>query len=532
MAVGAIALAKKEAIVTKLESIEELAGMDVLCADKTGTITKNELTVAEIEEFGGFSEVDVLILAMLSSRKEDRDPIDGAIFQKAEDSKIEISTNDFQVLNYTPFDPVSKRTESLVSDPKGSEFRVTKGAPQVILRLANLDGVTLDEANKFVASFALKGFRSLAVARSVSGGEMKLAGLIGLYDPPREDSRETISSAEEMGVGVKMITGDHLAIAGEISHEVGMGSRVIRASDLNIASKEATIEETDVFAEVLPENKYQIVETLQKSGHIVGMTGDGVNDAPALKKADAGIAVSGATDAARSAADLVLTKAGLSVIIDAIKQSRAIFERMNSYAIYRIAETLRVLLFLSLAIIIFKIYPLTAPMLVILALLNDIPIMMIAYDNTSFQKKPVNWNMRRVLEISSVLGVMGLFSSFLILLIGLYILHLDFQTLQTFMFLKMAVAGHMTIYLARTTEHHFWHRPLPSSRLFLAAEITQIAATLFAASGLLMAPLSWGLVALIWGYALVFFVLVDYVKIGFVRLITTHSVNKYDHQDV
>ena len=520
MAVGAIALSKKEAIVTKLESIEEIAGMDILCADKTGTITKNELSVAEVKPFGGFSKDDILLLAVLASRKEDMDPIDGAIFHKVDGSQVAKTASEFRVLKYTPFDPVSKRTEAVVSDSKSNKITITKGAPQVILSLCNPDPTALQEANRVVESFAAKGFRALGAARSDSKGKMSFAGLIGLYDPPRDDSKETIASARELGISVKMITGDHLAIAGEISGEVGIGKKVIRASDLGeVSTKASEIEGVDAFAEVLPEHKYRIVETLQGHGHIVGMTGDGVNDAPALKKADAGIAVSGATDAARSAADIVLTKSGLSVIIDAMRQSRKIFERMNSYAIYRIAETLRVLLFLSLSIIIFSLYPLTAPMLVILALLNDIPIMMIAYDNARVQKRPVSWNMRKVLTVSSILGLMGVLESFMIFIVALNVFHLGYETLQTFMFLKLAVAGHMTIYLARTPEHHFWNRPLPASRLFLAAEITQIAATLFAASGLLMAPLSWGLVAFIWGYALAFFVIEDYAKIGIVRFL-------------
>jgi len=254
------------------------------------------------------------------------------------------------------------------------------------------------------------------------------------------------------------------------------------------------------------------------------MTGDGVNDAPALKKSDAGIAVSGATDAAKSAADIVFTKPGLSTIVDALKESRKIFQRMNNYAIYRIAETIRVLLLVTLSILIFTFYPVTAIMIVILAMLNDIPIMMIAYDNVKVQEKPVRWNMREVLSIATLLGTTGLFFSFGLFLIGLQVLHLDQATLQTLIFLKLAVAGHMTIYLARTGQHHFWTRPYPALSLLLTAEITQVAGTFIAVYGIVMAPIGWTLAGLIWGYALIEFVVTDFIKIYIFKLINHKEV--------
>lgn len=516
MAVGALTLAKKEAIVTKLESIEEMAGVDILCADKTGTITKNQITVAEIKTFSNFSENDALSFAVLSSRKEDQDPIETAIFQKASENKIDVSN--YEVISYKPFDPTSKRTEATVSD-KNRKLFLTKGAPQIVLSLVKNKSVSA-EVEDTVEVFASKGYRSLAVAEGEAGKELKLVALIALYDPPREDSKETISMAREMGVNVKMITGDHVAIAREICKEVGIGDKVIQAASLqNISNQESEIEEADAFSELFPEHKYQIVETLQNKGHIVGMTGDGVNDAPALKKADAGIAVSGATDAARSAADIVLTSSGLSVIIDAIKQSRMIFKRMNSYAIYRIAETIRVLIFLAFSIIIFNIYPITAVMLVVLALLNDIPIMMIAYDNARAKGKPASWKMRRVLILSSILGLIGVISSFLLLVVGIEVFHLDFSVLQSFIFLKLAVAGHLTIYLTRTEDKPFWTKPFPSLKLFSTLEATQIIATIIVVLGLLMTPLSLDLVLFVWVYALAFFFVTDLLKVKISKMI-------------
>jgi H+-transporting ATPase len=518
MAVGAEALAAKDAIVTKLETIEEAAGMDVLCVDKTGTITKNEISVAAIKSFGGFSEEEVVLFAGIASRREDNDPLEAAIFAEIDGRKMSDMLGRYRVTKYTPFDPVSKRTEAagLNTKEKASMIAI-KGAPQVVRSLVVSGSRDLAGMDRAVAAFATKGYRTIAVAEGASRTRLKLVGLIALYDPPREDSKKTIAAARAMGIDVKMVTGDHIAIAREMCREVGIGDRVVPARTLQAGSGHDLVERTDAFAEVFPEQKYDIVDMLQKRGHIVGMTGDGVNDSPALKQAEVGIAVSGATDAARAAADIVLTMPGLSVIIEAVAQSRKIFERMNSYAVYRIAETIRVLLLISLAIIFFNFYPLTVLMLVLLALLNDIPIMMIAYDNARVQDGPLRWNMKEVLNLSTFLGGMGVVSSFLLLGMGVYVFHLDAQTLQALMFLKLAVAGHMTIYLSRTGKDHFWKRPLPAGRMFFTIEITQIIATGFVASGILLAPLSWTLILLVWGYALAFFVLNDFAKVAFMK---------------
>jgi H+-transporting ATPase len=521
MAVGAIALAKKEAIVSKLVSIEEMAGVDILFSDKTGTITKNELTVGDARSLNAFKDDDVILLGVLASKEENHDPIDDAIIAKAKSLKAVAETLfHYKTISFRPFDPVSKRTEAMVENGNGSRFKVTKGAPQVILSLVADKDTVSEIVDKQVDEFAEKGHRALGVAKTDNQGNWQFVGLLGLYDPPREDSAETIRAAQSMGVNVKMVTGDHIAIAKEISHEVNLGTNVMLASSfLDASDSEAVhiVENADGFAEVFPEHKYRIVELLQKKDHIVGMTGDGVNDAPALKKADAGIAVSGAVDAAKSAADVVLTKSGLSIIIDAIKESRKIFERMNNYAIYRMAETIRVLLFLTLAILVFDFYPVTAVMLVILAILNDLPIMTIAFDNAKIREKPVGWNMNRVLTVAAILGVMGVFSSFLLFWIGMNVFLLDSATLQTFIFLKLAVAGHMTIYLARTGDNHFWVRPLPGRALFFTAEATQLAGTFFAAYGILMKPIGWALAGFIWGFAMVFFVVNNFVKVYFYR---------------
>ncbi len=519
MAVGAIALAKKEAIVSRLVAIEEMAGMDILCADKTGTITKNQLSIAEVKPFERFKEDDVLLIATLASREEDQDPIDNAVIDKFKTKKELVEKRGtYKVPEFKPFDPVIKRTEATVTDPDGKKYNVSKGAPQAILALVKNKDIE-SKVNETVDDFAKKGHRPLGVAKTDEQGKWQYIGLLGISDSPREDSAEVIKTAQSMGVDVKMVTGDHIAIAKNIAAQVHMGTNILTSSAfMDKPDKEAaeSVEKADGFAEVFPEHKYRIVDLLQKKDHIVGMTGDGVNDAPALKKADAGIAVAGATDAAKSAAAIVLTKPGLSVIIDAIKTSHKIFRRMNSYATYRIAETIRVLFFLTLSIIIFNFYPLTAVMIVILSLLNDLPIMTIAYDNTKPLKRPTGWEMHKVLTIATVLGIIGVVSSFSLFFVADQVLHLPRPTIQTLMFLKLAVAGHMTIYLTRVGEaRHAWTPPYPAKILFGTAETTQFFATLLAVYGIFMSPLGWWLAGLVWVWAIVAFIITDFIKIFF-----------------
>ena len=423
----------------------------------------------------------------------------------------------YQVLHFQPFDPVHKRTEATVKGADGKQFFVAKGAPQVILEMAANAGEVKPAVEKAVNEFAGRGFRSLGVARADQEGKWQFVGVLPLFDPPREQAKATIASARQMGVNVKMVTGDQLAIAQETARQLGMGTNILDASGFGDTKHHETaqlaeaIEKADGFAQVFPEHKFHIVDVLQQRGHIVGMTGDGVNDAPALKKADCGIAVSGATDAARAAASIVLLASGLSVIIDAIKESRKIFQRMNSYAIYRIAETLRVLLFMTLAILVFNFYPVTAVMIVMLALLNDGAILSIAYDNVHYKDKPEAWNMRLVLGISTVLGVIGVVSAFGLFYLGERVFHLDRAHIQTLMYLKLSVAGHLTIFLTRTRGPFWSIRP---ARILWAAVLgTQTMATLIAVYGLFMTPLGWGWAAFVWGYALAWFLVNDRVKL-------------------
>ena len=514
MAVGARLLAKKQAIVSRLEAIEELAGVDVLCADKTGTLTQNKLTLGDPFTVNGIPADQVILAGALASRAEDNDTIDLAVLGGMKDDK---TLKSYQAVHFLPFDPVHKRTEATVKGADGKEFKVTKGAPQVILAMSANAGQVKPAVDKAVNEFAARGFRSLGVARADGDGPWQFLGVLPLFDPPRDDAKATVATAGKMGVKVKMVTGDQLAIAKETAKKLDMGTNILDAASLGDSKKQETaevaesIEKADGFAQVFPEHKYHIIDVLQKRGHIVAMTGDGVNDAPALKKADCGIAVSGATDAARAAASIVLVAPGLSVIIDAIKESRKIFQRMNSYAIYRIAETLRVLFFMTLSILIFRFYPVTAVMIVMIAVLNDGAILSIAYDNVHYRDKPEAWNMRLVLGISTVLGVIGVVAAFGLFYLGQVVFELDRAVIQTLMYLKLSVAGHLTIFLTRTRGPFWSIRP---ARILWGAVLgTQIAATLIAVFGVLMEPLPWKWALFVWVYALAWFLVNDRVKL-------------------
>ncbi len=514
MAVGARRLAARQAIVSRLAAIEELAGVDVLCSDKTGTLTQNKLTLGDPVCVGKTNADEMVLDGALASRAEDQDTIDMAVIAGV---KKQADFKGYDITHYQPFDPVHKSTEATVKASDGSAFKVTKGAVQMILALsANKDKVK-DDVDKTTQAIAKRGYRALGLAKASGKDDWEFLGVLPLYDPPRPSSKEMISTAEEIGIDVKMITGDQLAIAKEIASQLGLGTNILDASMFGDTKAHETaqldhdIETADGFAQVFPEHKFHIIDVLQKHGHIVGMTGDGVNDAPSLKKADCGIAVSGATDAARAAAAIVLLTPGLTVIVDAVKEARKIFQRMNSYAIYRIAETMRVLLFMTLSILVFNFYPVTAIMIVLLALLNDGAILSIAYDNVRPSPKPEAWNMRRVLGISTMLGIAGVIASFGMFYIGEEVLHLDREVVQTLMYLKLSVAGHLNIFVTRT-RGPFWSIA-PAKILLIAVFGTQALATIIAVSGLLMPAISWELAALVWGYALVWFLVNDRVKL-------------------
>jgi H+-transporting ATPase len=538
MALGALAMSKRKAIVARLQAIEEMAGVDVLCSDKTGTLTKNELTLGEPVLYEAKDAQECILGGALASKEENNDTIDLTIIAALTDKSI---LDNYQQTAFIPFDPVKKRTEGVVTGPDGNEMRYTKGAPQVIIEMSDLSDDDKAQAEKQVADFAAHGYRALGVASSSDNEVWKFLGIIPMFDPPRDDSAETIRQAKEHGLMVKMVTGDDVAIGSEISGQLGMGTHIQAAADMftdvdldNIPDSLCQcIEKADGFGRVFPEHKYAIVKALQKRDHIVAMTGDGVNDAPALKQADAGIAVSGATDAARAAAALILTAPGLSVIIRAIEIARQIFERMMSYTIYRIAMTIDVMVFVVLAMLVFPVLPgtgeafkpLTAVMIIILALLDDIPIMTIAYDNTVISPKPVRWQMGRVLAVSCVLGALAVLQTFGLLLIGMNNLNdilwgvkIDANHLRTMIFLQLVVGGHLMLFLTRT-KSWFFLKPWPNWRLACAIIGTQLFAAAMCGFGWLVPPLPWALIGLVWVYNLVWMIVQDAVKLAVYRVI-------------
>ena len=572
MAAGAKTLAGMQAIVSRLSAIEELAGMDILCSDKTGTLTQNKMTINDPYTVNNVTPDDLLFYAGLASKEENQDPIEAPIYQYLKEKERYEELKNYTLEKFTPFDPVSKRTESVVIKDNKT-YVVTKGAPQVIIEMADESEFDKKDAYAQVESFAQKGFRTLGVAwKEVTEEHYHFMGLVPLYDPPRVDSKEVIADAKAHGVEVKMVTGDNVAVAEyiagildigsdirdikalrgqtteeylflaevisealykklepekvsdeavqkfgkEISHEVEkmLQSRPLPKGSIKQHESEIieAIEKSHGFAQVFPEDKYFIVDKLQKADHIVGMTGDGVNDAPALKKADCGIAVSGATDAARASADLVLLASGLKVINNAIKIARITFERMQSYTIYRIAETIRVILLFTLTISIFDFYPITAIEIILLALFNDLPILAIAYDNTKLRTYPVRWDMKEVLVLSTWLGVAGVLSSFLLFWLVYYVWQVNAELTQTIFFAKLIIAGHGTLYNTRRDDW-FWKRPWPNPILWNASLWSAVAAIIIAVYGFgLIYPMGWGWAIFLVAYLFAWFLFNDVVK--------------------
>ncbi|PIA40833.1 hypothetical protein AQUCO_02400118v1 [Aquilegia coerulea] len=421
MAIGSHRLSEQGAITKRMTAIEEMAGMDVLCSDKTGTLTLNKLSVDRnlVEVFAkGVEKEHVLLLAARASRVENQDAIDAAMVGMLADPKE--ARAGIREVHFLPFNPVDKRTALTYIDSDGSWHRASKGAPEQIIDLCNCKEDVRNKVHSVIEKFAERGLRSLGVARQEvpektkesAGGPWQFVGLLPLFDPPRHDSAETIRRALNLGVNVKMITGDQLAIAKETGRRLGMGTNMYPSSSLLGQDKDASIaalpvdeliEKADGFAGVFPEHKYEIVKKLQERKHICGMTGDGVNDAPALKKADIGIAVADATDAARGASDIVLTEPGLSVIISAVLTSRAIFQRMKNYTIYAVSITIRIVFGFMFIALIWK-FDFSPFMVLIIAILNDGTIMTISKDRVKPSPMPDSWKLKEIFATGIVLG--------------------------------------------------------------------------------------------------------------------------------
>ena len=528
LALGALELSKEKAIVSKLSAIEEMAGVDILCSDKTGTLTKNQLSLGDPILFSAKDSNECILAASLASKLENNDAIDTAIINSLKDKE---QLKDWTLKKFVPFDPVSKRTEATLVSKDGIEYKFSKGAPQAIVDMSKVDDETASKVMKSIDDLASRGYRALAVAQMDSReGKWKILGVISMFDPPRDDSKTTIEEAAKKGVSVKMITGDDTAIAIETAKQLNMGTNILNASDVfpkdmdpdNVPEKIAKlIEKADGFARVFPEHKYAIVKALQKKGHLVAMTGDGVNDAPALKQADCGTAVADATDAARGAADLILTAPGLSVINSAIKEARRIFERITSYTIYRVALTMTIMFLVVISSIMYGFQPLTAVMIVVLSLLDDIPIMAIAYDHTSVSEEPIRWKMSRLLAVSATLGFFAVIESLIILVLGIETIKrpdmfgfwnvLNKQQLQTVIFLQLVPGGHLLLFVTRAKKW-FFQKPHPAGILAGAVIATQIIAIIMVLVGFLVPAIDVKTVIFILVYDIVWMFILSFVR--------------------
>ncbi|CAA7395008.1 unnamed protein product [Spirodela intermedia] len=541
LAIGSHRLSQQGAITKRMTAIEEMAGMDVLCSDKTGTLTLNHLTVERnlIEMFNDDMEKDMIILlAARASRLENQDAIDTAIVNMLADPK-EARANITEV-HFLPFNPVEKRTAITYIDSEGNWHRVSKGAPEQILSLCEEKEAITGKVHAAIDRFAERGLRSLGVAyqfipersKESSGGPWTFCGLLPLFDPPRHDSAETIRRAYNLGVCVKMITGDQLAIAKETGRRLGMGTNMYPSSFLfghNRDENEALpldelIEQADGFAGVFPEHKYEIVKILQEKNHICGMTGDGVNDAPALKKADIGIAVSDSTDAARGAADIVLTEPGLSVIISAVLTSRAIFQRMKNYTIYAVSITIRIVLGFVLLALIWK-YDFPPFMVLIIAILNDGTIMTIAKDYVKPSPMPDSWKLNEIFATGIVIGtylalVTVLFywiiteTSFFETYFKVRSLSDSDEKISSAIYLQVSIISQALIFVTRSQSWSFTERP--GTLLMCAFVVAQLVATLIAVYANIefayIHGIGWGWAGVIWLYSLIFYIPLDIIK--------------------
>ncbi|KAL2630277.1 hypothetical protein R1flu_014963 [Riccia fluitans] len=544
MAIGAHRLAKQGAITKRMTAIEEMAGMDILCSDKTGTLTLNKLTVdtSLIETFAsGIDKHEVLLLAARAARIENQDAIDTAIVGTLPDPRD--ARRGIKEVHFFPFNPVDKRTAITYIDSENRWWRASKGAPEQILHLAHNKREIAHRVHSIIDRFAERGLRALGVAiqevpersKSSAGGPWTFCGLMPLFDPPRHDSADTIRRALELGIQVKMITGDQLAIGIETGRRLGMGTNMYPSSSLlgeGVESRgvevDDLIEQADGFAGVFPEHKYEIVSRLQHRKHVVGMTGDGVNDAPALKKADIGIAVDDSTDAARSASDIVLTEPGLSVIISAVLTSRAIFQRMKNYTIYAVAITIRIVLGFVLLALIWK-FDFSPFMILVIAILNDGTIMTIAKDRVKPSPLPDSWRLSEIFIMGTVLGVyMALCTVLFFYLIKettffedafkIKLIEHNEKQLTSALYLQVSIVSQALIFVTRSRSWFFMERP--GILLVSAFCLAQVIATLLAVYAdwgfAHVQGIGWAWATMIWIFSGVTFLFLDPLKF-FVR---------------
>jgi H+-transporting ATPase len=487
-AIGSMELVKKGVLVTRLSASEDAATMDILCADKTGTITMNKLSITDIIPLNKFTEEDVIFYGTLASQEANQDPIDLAFIAMAKEKNL--VDDSFVQKSFVPFDPKTRRTEALVQ--KGShEFRVMKGAVNSIAQACGLDQDAVKDLEKRIDEFAMKGYRTLAVAKADDAhSQPQLLGLVALYDMPRPDSKRLIDKLRDLGISVKMLTGDALPIATEIAEDVALGKNIIKASDLKGFMKENPIkaaevaETSDGFAEIYPEDKYTIVKSLQTTKHVVGMTGDGVNDAPALKQAEVGIAVNNATDVAKGAASVVLTSEGLTGILDLVRNGRVIYERITAWILSKIIRTLQIATFVVLSFLFTGSNVVSTFAIILYFFMTDFVKISLSTDNLRWSRKPDTWNIAGLVKASLALSLLVIAESFGLLYIALnyFQLTIQNQALYTFTFEILFYSAMFLIFNVRE-RGHFWNSK-PSKTLLITIALSMTAATLVTTIGI------------------------------------------------
>jgi len=517
MALGSLELVKRGVLVTRLSAPDDAARMDILCVDKTGTITVNKMSVAKVIALNGYSENDLLLYGALASHEANHDSIDTAFINAANEKNL-LDTSIIRK-TFTPFDPKTRRTEAEIK--KGDEqFQVIKGSFVVLAELCGLQDRDKSDLEAKINEFAQNGYRALAVAKEKIKNKPELVGLVALHDPPRSDSKKLITELKELGVSVKMLTGDALSIAREVAKAVGIGDRIIKISELKEADEPNQIkaaeiaEKTDGFAEVYPEDKYLIVKDFQAKGHIVGMTGDGVNDAPALKQAEVGTAVCNATDVAKGAASIVLTDEGLTDIIGPIKIGRMMFQRINTWILNKIARTILKTCFVVFAFLISGKYVISASAMLIMIFMTDFVKISLSTDNVKWSKKPAVWDINGLVKVAVVLGLIMLIEAFGLLYIGLnyFNLNADNAALSTFSFEILFFFAMFSILVVRE-KGHFWDSA-PSKTFLSVISIDMILGAVFPTFGFLgfkAIPLIQTLAVI--GYSFIFSLIInDFIK--------------------
>ena len=486
MALGSFELARKGVLVTRLSASEDAALMDVLCADKTGTITENKLSIAEIAEMNNCTKDDVLIFGALASQKANQDKIDLAFFNALEDKKI--SLNQYEQKKFIPFDPSTRKTESVIGK-NGESFRVIKGAVSSVIQVCCTKEDEKTTINAQVDLFANKGYRVLAVAVGKEASTLKIAGLVGLYDKPRKDSAKLIAKLRSLGISVKMLTGDSQPIAKQIAQEVGLGDKIARIADIESTKTQDSmvaaevVDKSDGFAEIYPEGKYNIVKGLQAEKHVVGMTGDGINDAAALKQAEVGIAVSNATDVAKGSASVVLTEEGLSNVVNLVVTGRMIYQRILTWIFNKIVKTFQVVMFVIIAFLLTGLFVVGAFQVVLLLFLVDFVTISLSTDNVRPSEKPETWNITPLVKGATILGVATVIESLALLYLGLNYFGLsNTAMLNTFSFDMLLFGGLFTIFVVRE-RGNFWESK-PSKPLLIAIIVDIVISSLISVVGI------------------------------------------------